>query len=97
DKLASEEGAYFSLGAIVLLGVMGTAIALILFNQLVKITTPIFTSSVTYLIPIVAVIWGILDGEQLFLGHYLGMAAIIFGVYLANRKKKPVQPAQVPK
>ncbi|MEQ8572932.1 DMT family transporter [Fulvivirga sp.] len=97
DKLASEEGAYFSLGAIVLLGVMGTAIALILFNQLVKITTPIFTSSVTYLIPIVAVIWGILDGEQLFLGHYLGMAAIIFGVYLANRKKKPIQPAQVPK
>ena len=97
DKLTSVEGAYFSLGAIVLLGIMGTAIALILFNQLVKMTTPIFTSSVTYLIPIVAVIWGILDGEELFLGHYLGMAAIIFGVYLANRKKKPVQPAQVPK
>ncbi|HNP17438.1 MAG TPA: DMT family transporter [Fulvivirga sp.] len=89
-KMAEVDGALFSLGAIVLLGVMGTAIALILFNQLVKITTPIFTSSVTYLIPIVAVIWGLLDGEELSAGHYLGMIAIIFGVYLANRKKKIV-------
>jgi drug/metabolite transporter (DMT)-like permease len=89
-KVVQVDGALFSLGAIVLLGVMGTAIALILFNQLVKITTPIFTSSVTYLIPIVAVIWGLLDGEELFTGHYLGMIAIIFGVYLANRKKKAV-------
>jgi drug/metabolite transporter (DMT)-like permease len=90
-KVSEVEGAYFSLGAIVLLGVMGTAIALILFNQLVKITTPIFTSSVTYIIPIVAVVWGLFDGEELFLGHYLGMIAIIFGVYLANRKKKAIE------
>jgi drug/metabolite transporter (DMT)-like permease len=87
-KVMEVDGALLSLGAIVLLGVMGTAIALILFNQLVKITTPIFTSSVTYIIPIVAVIWGLLDSEELFAGHYLGMIAIIFGVYLANRKKK---------
>lgn len=86
-KLSEADGAALSLGAIVLLGVMGTAIALILFNQLVKITTPIFTSSVTYLIPIVAVMWGLWDGEQLYPGHYVGMVAIIAGVYLANRKK----------
>jgi drug/metabolite transporter (DMT)-like permease len=60
----------------------------VLFNHLVKITTPIFTSSVTYLIPIIAVMWGILDGETLLIGHYLGMAAIIFGVFLANRKQR---------
>ncbi|QSE98434.1 DMT family transporter [Fulvivirga lutea] len=88
NKVSTVEGALFSLGAIVLLGVMGTAIALILFNQLVKITSPIFTSSVTYLIPIVAVMWGIWDGELLYPGHYIGMVAIILGVYLANRKKK---------
>ena len=87
-KVNEVDGSLFSLGAVVLLGVLGTAIALILFNHLVKITSPIYTSSVTYIIPIVAVIWGIWDGEQLFLGHYLGMAAIILGVYLANRKKK---------
>lgn len=86
NKMQYAEGAYGALGYICLLGVMGTAIALVLFNQLVKITTPIFTSSVTYLIPIVAVVWGIIDGESLLIGHYLGMGAIIFGVFLANKK-----------
>ncbi|MEM6524476.1 MAG: EamA family transporter, partial [Bacteroidota bacterium] len=80
------EGAYLALGALSILGVLGTAVALILFNELVKITSPIFTSSVTYFIPIVAVLWGLLDGERLFLGHYVGMALIIFGVYIVNRK-----------
>ena len=87
-KVSHVDGALISLGAIVLLGVMGTAIALILFNQMVKITNPIYASSVTYLIPIVAVMWGIWDGENLYPGHYIGMVAIILGVYLANRKKK---------
>lgn len=87
NKTFNVEGAYFSLGAIVILGVLGTAIALIIFNQLVKMTSPIFTSSVTYIIPIVAVIWGLFDNEQLYTGHYAGMAFIILGVYLAKTKK----------
>jgi drug/metabolite transporter (DMT)-like permease len=65
---------------------MSTATATFLFNRLVKISTPLFASSVTYLMPIVAVMWGVLDGERLYTGHYIGMAAIIGGVYLANRK-----------
>ena len=56
--------AWWSLGAVVLLGIMGTAIALVIFNKLVQITNPIFASSVTYLIPIVALIWGVIDGEK---------------------------------
>ncbi|GAA0892375.1 DMT family transporter [Fulvivirga kasyanovii] len=88
EKVQTAEGAIFSLGAVVLLGVMGTAVALILFNQLVKITSPIFTSSVTYIIPIIAVLWGLLDGEHLYFGHYVGLVLIILGVYLANRNKK---------
>jgi drug/metabolite transporter (DMT)-like permease len=71
---------------VVLLGCMSTAVAISLFNELVKISTPLFTSSVTYLMPIVSVGWGLLDGEKLYAGHYLGMAAILGGVYLANRK-----------
>jgi drug/metabolite transporter (DMT)-like permease len=55
---------------------------------LVQITTPVFTSSVTYIIPIVAVIWGLIDGEELVAMHYIGMLAIIIGVYIANRPKK---------
>jgi drug/metabolite transporter (DMT)-like permease len=65
---------------------MSTATATFLFNRLVKISTPLFASSVTYVMPIVAVMWGVLDGERLYAGHYIGMALIIGGVYLANRK-----------
>lgn len=85
-KLATEPGAGRALAYLVLLGLMSTSLATILFNKLVKISTPLFTSSVTYLIPVVAVIWGLLDGERLVPGHFLGMAAIIAGVYLANKK-----------
>ena len=70
---------------IVLLGVMSTAIALVMFNKLVQLTTPIFTSSVTYMIPVVAIGWGVFDGEALFLTHYIGIAIILGGIYLVNR------------
>jgi drug/metabolite transporter (DMT)-like permease len=86
SKLSMHEGAWVALGYIVLLGMMSTAIATFLFNRLVKISTPLFASSVTYIIPLVAVLWGVLDDERLYMGHYIGMAAIIGGVYLANRK-----------
>lgn len=86
-EIVQSHDMMMSLGAIILLGVMGTAIALVMFNGLVQITSPVFTSSVTYLIPIVAVMWGILDGEELLIGHYLGMLLILFGVFIANRRK----------
>ena len=86
DKLDQQH--LWPISSVILLGVMGTALALILFNQLVKITTPVFTSSVTYLIPIVAVMWGLADGERLQLHHLIGMVLIIAGVYLANRRRR---------
>jgi drug/metabolite transporter (DMT)-like permease len=88
-KLATVDEAWPSVGFVILLGCMGTAVATVLFNKLVKISTPLFTSSVTYFIPIVAVMWGVLDNERLYLGHYLGMITIIAGVYMANRKRDP--------
>lgn len=86
DKLQHTEGAWTATGFIVLLGLMSTAVALLLFNRLVKLTTPLFASSVTYVMPIVAVMWGLLDGESVQAGHLIGMSLIIGGVYLANRK-----------
>ncbi len=83
-----QEEALTSLMAIGALGILGTAIALILFNQLVKITTPVFTSSVTYIIPVVAVFWGLIDGEQLFPGHYAGLLLIITGIYLSSSRRR---------
>lgn len=85
-KLSTHPDAWKALGYLVLLGIMSTSVATLLFNYLVKISTPLFTSSVTYLIPVVAVMWGLLDGERLLPGHFIGMVAIIGGVYLANRK-----------
>lgn len=86
EKVIAGNGSFQALAFVVLLGLMGTAIATILFNRLLKISTPLFTSSVTYLIPIVAVVWGLIDHEKLMPGHFVGMAAIIGGVYLANRR-----------
>jgi drug/metabolite transporter (DMT)-like permease len=86
QKLSGREGAWTAFGFILLLGFMSTSLATILFNKLVKISSPLYTSSVTYLIPVVAVLWGLFDNEQLLAGHIGGMAAIIGGVYLANRK-----------
>ena len=86
QKFETHEGAWKAFGFIVLLGCMSTAIATFLFNRLVKISTPLFASSVTYIMPIVAVAWGFLDNEKITAGHFIGMAAIIGGVYLANRR-----------
>ena len=56
-----------SLGYVTILAIVGTGLAKVLYNKMVHLATPIFASSVTYLIPIVAVFWGILDGEKLSL------------------------------
>ncbi len=84
----SQPEALNPLMAVAALGIVGTAFALILFNQLVKITSPVFTSSVTYLIPMVAVFWGLLDGERLLPGHFLGLGLIICGVYLSTYRQR---------
>jgi drug/metabolite transporter (DMT)-like permease len=68
-----------------LLGIMGSAMAMILFNKLLQMTNAILASSVTYLIPIVAIAWGILSGEQIGVIHFTGMAIILVGVYLVNK------------
>tara|TARA_R110002012_G_scaffold78049_2_gene199036 strand:+ start:157565 stop:158458 length:894 start_codon:yes stop_codon:yes gene_type:complete len=85
-KIIYTKGAWEALGYISILGVVGTAIALIIFNKTVQISTPLFTSSVTYIIPLIAVIWGLLDGERLLVTHYISMALILVGVFIANRR-----------
>jgi drug/metabolite transporter (DMT)-like permease len=85
-KLEHTEGAWRAFGFIVFLALMSTAVATLLFNKLLKISTPLYASSVTYIMPIVSVMWGLLDGEHLLAGHLVGMACILAGVYLVNRK-----------
>jgi drug/metabolite transporter (DMT)-like permease len=59
-----------------------------MFNRLVQISTPVFSVSVTYLIPVVGVVWGILDGERFSAGQFGAAALILLGVYLVNIMKK---------
>lgn len=87
NTFSLEKAIFLSFSGIVFLGVMGTAVALIIFNNLVQITTPIFTSSVTYFIPIVAIIWGVLDGETITGFQAMGMGLILLGVFIANKSK----------
>lgn len=88
QTLRSDMHNLIPFGYIVFLGVIGTAISLILFNKLVKITNIVFSSSVTYLIPVVAVILGLIDNEVLLTQHYIGMIFIIIGVLLANKGRR---------
>ena len=84
--LMSTKGSWQALTYITILAVLGTSIALVLFNKLVKNSTAIFASSVTYLIPIIAVFWGIIDGEQISINHFLAIGIIFTGIYLVNKK-----------
>ncbi len=68
-----------------LLGVLGSAVAMVLFNKLIQVTSAVLASSVTYLIPIVAILWGLFDGEALQIQHFVGMGVILVGVYLVNK------------
>jgi drug/metabolite transporter (DMT)-like permease len=69
----------------ILLGVLGSAVAMVLFNKLIQVTSAVLASSVTYLIPIVAILWGLFDGESLQIQHFVGMGIILVGVYLVNK------------
>ncbi len=76
-----------SLIYICILAIFGTAIAKTIFNKLVQISTPIFSTSVTYLIPIVAVFWGFIFGENLNIMQLFSGLIILLGVYLVNKVK----------
>ena len=71
---------------IIILGMVGTGIANILYYQLIQITSPLFASSVTYFIPLVAMSWGLLDGERLNIMQLAGAGIILSGVHLASKK-----------
>jgi len=70
----------------IVLGVVGTAVATILFYQLMKRAGALFSSMVTYGIPFVAVFWGLLAGELVTTLQLAGLIIILTGVYLANRQ-----------
>ncbi|MFV8345158.1 DMT family transporter [Flavobacterium sp. ZB4P13] len=71
---------------IMVLGVVGTGIANILFFKLIQMSSPVFATSVTYLIPVVAFCWGLLDNEMLTTVQFFGAFIVLIGVYLSAKK-----------
>lgn len=76
-----------AIGYVLILGVIGTGIANIIFFKLIQISSPIFATSVTYLIPVVAFFWGIQDHENINFIQVIGAVIILVGVYLASKKE----------
>lgn len=77
---------HVSLGYLLVLALVGTAVAKVMFNKLVQVSTPIFASSVTYTIPVMALLWGLLDGERFSLFQVGAATFILLGVLLTNKK-----------
>jgi drug/metabolite transporter (DMT)-like permease len=86
-KLNTVPGAWPAFGYIALLATMSTAVAMVLFNKLIQSSTALFAASNTYLIPIVALAWGVLDGEAFNYWHFLGMVIILISVAIIHRAK----------
>jgi drug/metabolite transporter (DMT)-like permease len=72
----------------IVLGVVGTSIASILFYMLIKRSTIIFASMVTYGIPVIAVAWGVYYGESISILQIGSLFIILAGVYIVNKPQQ---------
>lgn len=87
ERDLTEKINYTSLGYVIILAAIGTSMAMLLFNKLIQISSPVFSASVSYLITLVAVAWGVFDGEKLGWTQCLAAGLIIWGVVIAQKKK----------
>lgn len=87
EEIFTDQSVKDSIMYMAVLAVLGTGIAKIMFNKLIQISTPVFASSVTYVMPIVALLWGLWDGEKFSFYQLLASGVIILGVYLTNKKR----------
>jgi len=83
--LIEKENGWAALGYIGILSIFGTVIATVLFFRLVQLTDAVFSSMVSYLIPIVAIMWGAVVGEPITIYHLIGMILILSGVYISKK------------
>ena len=86
EVIQSNNHAMEGLIYIVLLSIIGTSLALVIFNQILSMSSPLFASSVTYFIPIVALLLGIVFGESIEAFQIFGMFVVLLGVYTINKK-----------
>jgi drug/metabolite transporter (DMT)-like permease len=95
SHVTSTEHWLRNLGCIILLAVMGTALAQALFYILIRGTSPVFASMVTYFIPVISTLWGIADNERFVSSMLVSVAVILSGVYLVNRAAFRKYPGRI--
>jgi len=86
EIMQTHPKAWSSFGYTAILAIIGSALSVIAFNKLIKMTGAIFATSCTYIIPIVAILWGVIDNEIITAHHISGFMIIITGVYLVNKR-----------
>ena len=85
-RVQTNPQSWRALGFLLILAVLGTAVANMLFYRLTQRTDAVFASITTYLMPLVAIAWGFADGESITWTYWLSMAIILLGVYLTQRQ-----------
>ena len=88
EPVLANPGWPIHLLALAILGILGTALAMLMMNSLIRHSSAVAASSVTYIIPIFAILWGMVDHETITLLHLVCMGFILSGVYLINRKTR---------
>ena len=86
-EVLTDPKVHISIGYVSILAIFGSAIAKYLFNQFVKFSSAVFASAVTYTLPIVALFWGLADGESISSLQILATVVILTGVYLSHKKR----------
>lgn len=86
NNLINKDPNYLNFMCINILGILGSGLAFWVFNLLIKETSSVFASSVTYLIPIVAIFWGVIDGEDFGIVQFYLCLVIFCGIYLIKSK-----------
>ncbi|MFH0865255.1 MAG: DMT family transporter [Bacteroidota bacterium] len=94
---ASDEQSLKAMGYVAILALAGTAIAGILYNYMIKISSVLFAASVAYIIPIVAIMWGVIDGEIFYKEYIFWILLIFAGVFLVNREKMKSKTLKIKK
>lgn len=88
SEISSHPHGIQSFLALLVLSLVGTFFANILFFKLIQITDAIFSTTVAFLIPFVALFWGFLDGEKIGIFHMLALVVILVGIYLVKFVKR---------
>jgi drug/metabolite transporter (DMT)-like permease len=86
QTLTTNPEAWSALGFVSILAVVGTASAVVMYNYLIRLSGAVFASSCTYLIPVVAVMWGVVDGEAVNFWQLVAIGGIIGSVWMIHRK-----------